>query len=431
MCMDGVEEKSVALERAKRRAAWYLVGAAVLFCLSLVWKGPPVQLMKLLQAMSEAAIVGGLADSFAVAALFRPVNFLGLISIFPAHTAVIPRNKDRIAISLGNFVRDQFLKTETLVAIVKRNSPAQFVSNWFLQKPNSERFGRHGAKLLTWAINGLHEESVQALISKTIREAFKDVQLSRKTGEILEGLFSDGKHHELLDEAIAKITEMLRDPGTRASIASKIAEGIREEYPKGQFFVPTEAVGRFTTEKIAEWIESYLKNVSGQPGHAMREAFDRKALELIVHLKGDSKFAKKGDEIKEYILNDEKFKAYVRSLWDSLRSMVEKDLRNENSEIYKKIVAAGDWIGETLQKDEELHSSLNRQVESLVEQFGPAFGKFVSCHIEGTVKGWDAKSMSMLIEENIGSDLQKIRINGTIIGGFLGGLLYAIAGLAP
>lgn len=428
--MDSIEDKSEALERAKRRAAWYLVGAAVLFGVSLVWKAPPVWSMKLLQAMSEAAMVGGLADWFAVAALFRPVNFLGLIPIFPSHTAVIPRSKDRIAISLGDFVREHFLKTETLVAIVKRNSPAKFVSDWFLQKNNSERFGRHGAKLLTWVMSGLHEGSVQALISKTIREAFKDVELSRKTGEILEGMFSGGKHHELLDEAIAKITEMLRDPGTRASIASKIAEGIREEYPKGQFLVPTEAVGRFTTEKIAVWIEKYLKDVSDQPGHEMREAFDKKANELIVRLKGDSKFAKKGEEIKNYILNDEKFKAYVGSLWDSLRSMVEKDLRNENSEIHRRIVAAGGWIGETLQKDEELRSSLNRQVESLVEQFGPAFGKFVSDHIEGTVKGWDAKSMSTLIEENIGSDLQRIRINGTIIGGLLGGLFYAIAYIA-
>lgn len=375
-------------------------------------------------------MVGGLADWFAVAALFRPVNFLGLIPIFPSHTAVIPRSKDRIAMSLGDFVREQFLKTETLVAIVKRNSPAKFVSNWFLEKPNSERFGRHSAKLLTWAINGLDEESVQALISETIREAFKDVALSRKTGEILEGMFSDGKHHELLDEAIAKFTEMLRDPGARASIASKIAEGIREEYPKGQILVPTEAVGRFATGKIAEWIENYLKSVSEQPGHAMREAFDRKANELIVHLKGDSKFAKKGDEIKEYILNDEKFKAYVRSLWDSLRYLVEKDLRNENSEIHKRIVAAGGWIGETLQKDKELRLSFDRQVESLVEQFGPVFGKFVSDHIEGTVNRWDAKSMSLLIEENIGPDLQKIRINGTIVGGLLGGLLYAIAYIA-
>ncbi len=90
-------------------------------------------------------------------------------------------------------------------------------------------------------------------------------------------------------------------------------------------------------------------------------------------------------------------------------------------------MSAGDWIGYTLEKDPELRSALNRQVESLVEQFGPSLGKFVSDHIEGTVKGWNTKAMSTLIEENIGTDLQKIRINGTIIGGLLGGVLFAIA----
>lgn len=425
--MERVWDKAEVLEREKRRATWILVGATGIFALSLAWRGPPVWIMELSRSVSEAAMVGGLADWFAVTALFRPVNLLGLIPVFPSHTAVIPRSRDRIASSLADFVRDHFLKTETLVGMVKRHDPAQFVANWFLEKHNAERFGRHGAKLVSWALNGLDEESVQALISRTIREAFKDVDLSRTSGEVLEAMLSQGRHHELLNETIAKLTEMLRDPATRATIASKIAEGVREEYPKGQLVVPTEAVGRFAAGKVSEWIERYLDNVSRQPGHDIREAFDKSAYSLIVHLKGDSKFAKKGDEIKEYILNDEKFVAYVRSLWNSLRDMVQKDLRSGNSEIHKKLVAAGDWIGSTLEKDGELRSSLNRQVESLVEQFGPSLGTFVSDHIEGTVKGWDAKAMSTLIEENIGKDLQKIRINGTIIGGLLGGVLFAIA----
>lgn len=425
--MEGVLDKAEALERAKRQAAWFLVGAAGLFALSLFLKGPPRWTMELIRSMSEAAMVGGLADWFAVAALFRPVNLLGLIPIFPSHTAVIPRSKDRIAASLGEFVRDHFLTTQTLVAIVKRNDPARYMANWFLEKRNAERFGRHGVKLVSWALSGLREESVQALISKTIRDALKEIDLSRTLGEALEGLTSQGRHHELLDEAIAKLTETFQDPVTRAMIAAKIAEGIREEYPKGQLVVPTEAVGRFAAGKIAEWLERYLENVSRQPAHSLREAFDKKANDLITHLKGDSRFTKKGEEIKDYILNDEKFTGYISSLWTSMREVIEKDLRNADSEIYRKLVGAGDWVGLTLEKDEELRSSLNRQMENLVEQFGPSLGKFVSDHIEGTVKGWDAKAMSTLIEENIGTDLQKIRINGTIIGGLLGGVLFGIA----
>lgn len=424
--MQGVVSKAEALERAKRRATWFLAGATALFGLSLVLKGPPIWMIDLLRSMSEAAMVGGLADWFAVVALFRPVNLLGLIPIFPSETAVIPRSKDTIASSLGDFVRDHFLKTETLVAMVKRRDPARFVASWFLEKQNAERFGRHGVRLLSWALNGLHDEKVQALISKTIHEAVKSVDLSRTAGEILEAMLAQGRHHELLDEAIARLTETLRDPATRATIAAKLAEAIREEYPKGQLVLPTETIGRSVAGGVAGWIENYLINVSRQPGHYMRVAFDRKANELVVHLKGDSKFARKGDEIKEYILGDEKFIGYVQSLWTSMRDMIQKDLRSADSEIHRKLVNAGDWIGTTFERDEELRSSLNRQVEALVEQFGPSLGVFVSNHIEGTIKGWDAKAMSVLIEENIGTDLQKIRINGTLIGGLLGGALFAV-----
>jgi uncharacterized membrane-anchored protein YjiN (DUF445 family) len=279
------------------------------------------------------------------------------------------------------------------------------VASWFLEKSNAERFGRHSAQLLSWALNGLHEEKVQALIAQTIREAFKNVDLSRTAGEILEALLSQGRHHELLNEAIAKLTEALGDQGTRASIAAKVAEYIRNEYPTAQLVLPTEALGRSITNGVASWIERYLENVSRQPSHDLRAAFDRKANELIVHLKGDSKFARKGDEIKDYILGDEKFAAYIRSLWTSMRDMIERDLGDVNSEIHKKLVGAGNWIGATLEKDEGLRLSLNRQAESLVEQFGPSLGLFVSNHIESTISSWDAKSMSTLIEENIGPDL--------------------------
>jgi uncharacterized membrane-anchored protein YjiN (DUF445 family) len=424
--MQQISNQAQVLEREKRRATWLLVAASGVFALSLVWNWPPVWVTGLLRSMSEAAMVGGLADWFAVTALFRPVNLLGLIPVFPSHTAVIPRSKDRIASSLGDFVRNNFLKTETLVSIVKRHDPAQFVANWFLEKRNAARFGQEGARLVSWAIDGLDEESVQALITRTIREAFKEVDLSRTSGEVLEALISQGRHHELLDEAIAKLTTLLRDPANRAVIAAKLAEGIREEYPKGQLLVPTEAVGRFAADKIAEWIERYLENVSRQPGHDLREAFDKSVYDLIVRLKGDTRFTNKGEEIKKYILNDEKFARYVRSLWNSLRDMVQKDLRSGSSEIRMKLVAAGDWIGKTLNDDEDLRVSLNRQAESLVEQFGPRLGTFVSEHIEATVRGWDAKAMSLLIEENIGKDLQKIRINGTAIGGLLGAVLFAI-----
>lgn len=423
-------DKAKVLKQAKHAANWWLFISIVGFLLSFLLpylRLLPTWMIGLVRSASEAAIVGGLADWFAVTALFRPVNVFGFVPIFPSHTAIIPKSKDSIASILGEFIPEHFLKTEDLISIVRRHNPAQMVADWFLQKSNSENFGRHGANLLSKVIQELHEESVQGLISKTLRDAVKSVDLSRKGGEILEVLVSDGKHNELLDQAIASLKEMLGDPGARANIAAKIANFIRDEYPVGQILVPTEAVGTFVAGKIAGWIDSYLGDVFKQPDHELREAFNDKVKTLIVHLKGSREFAEKGEEIKQYILSDEKFTSFVRSLWASIRDSVERDLRNDHSEIYQKLVATGDWIGTTLRVDNELRSSLNRQAESLVEEFGPALGKFVSEHIEGTVNGWDANDMSALIEGNIGAKLQKIRINGTMMGGILGGVLFGIA----
>ena len=420
--MTGEVGNAQKLRRAKRTPFTLLLIAVSIFLLSLLPMGLSEWVIRPARYISEAAMVGGLADWFAVTALFRPIN----IPVFSSHTGVIPRNKSRIASSIGEFVQVNFLKNEALVDIVKRNDPAKLVADWFLQPANSERFGKHSANLLYRAINELHEESVQALMSKTLRDAFKNVDLSRKTGEILELMMSGGKHHELLDQAIASLTESLRDPRARANIATAIAKSIRDEYPNGQILVPTEAVGSFAANKIAGWVESYLKNVSEQPNHEIRDAFNNKIKMLIVHLKGNSEFAAKGEEIKAYILRDEKFVSTMRSLWDELRGSVEKDLRNANSEIYKKLVATGNWIGTTLEADRDLRSSFNRQAETLVEEFGPALGAFVSGHIERTVNAWDANEMSSLIEESIGSDLQRIRTSGTCIGGALGFILFVI-----
>ncbi|RYH28362.1 MAG: DUF445 domain-containing protein, partial [Alcaligenaceae bacterium] len=343
------------------------------------------------------------------------------------HTAVIPREKNRIASELGEFVRNNFLETNKLIDLVRRTDPAKIVSDWFLDERNSKRFGQQGANLVAWAVAGLNEASIQAVISRTIQQALRNANLSTTLGELLEAMLSQGRHHELLDEVIEKLTGILRDAGARAGMAAKIAETFRKEYPKGQILVPTEALGRVAAEKISVWVERYLQEVSEQPHHALRDAFDKKAFALVVHLRGDRVFARKVDEIKERILTDEKFTGYIGSLWHSLREMLERDLRSSDSEIHKKLVAAGSWIGATLDADEALRSSLNRQVEALVQQFGSSLGEMVSDHIEETVKSWDAVAMSTLIEENIGARLQRIRINGTVIGAVLGAILFTIA----
>jgi len=424
--------KADVLSRAKRQATAYLVVAAIVFLITLFLKLPQPWgiVIELVKAMAEAAMIGGMADWFAVSALFRPVNLLGFIPVFPSHTNVIPHSKEKIASSLAGFVQDHFLAPETLVQLVKGHDPVQWLAKWFLDEENAKQFGRHSVKVIRWALNGLHDDKMQELIGQMVQRAVNSIDLSRSTGEILDALLQDGQHHELLDEIITRLMLVLRDPETRNQVAERIASTIRAENPVVQKILPTEAMGRAIVGGAANWIDSYLADVAHKSDHDLRKLFDAKAKYLIERLKNDPELTEKGERIKDYILKNENFTAYMRNIWTHLRDLLEDDLSNSNSEIHRRLVNAGSWVGKTLEGDKELRNSLNRQFEDLVQQFGPGLGSFVAQHIEGTIQSWDSQDMSTLLEENIGTDLQKIRINGTLIGGLLGGGLFIITTLA-
>lgn len=163
------------------------------------------------------------------------------------------------------------------------------------------------------------------------------------------------------------------------------------------------------------------------PEHPLRINFDAFTKEFIVKLQQDPEFAAKGEEIKHYLQNDETFNAYLKELWGELRDWLKNDLHNSNSVLHQKIVGAGLWVGKTLANDPSLRQSLNAHMEDAARKMAPDFAHFLTTHISDTVKNWDSGEMSKQIELNIGKDLQFIRINGTIVGGCIGLLLYVIS----
>lgn len=305
-------EKLAELKRAKLLALSLLLIAAAIFITTLAL--PPSPWVGALKAISEAAMVGALADWFAVVALFRriPLPFVA------RHTAIIPRNKDRIADNLGRFVEEKFLDTPSLVALIRRYQPALMLGNWFSQPENARRVGQH---LL----------------------------------QVMSGFL------ELTDDA--RIQRLLR----------------------------------------------------------------RAVQKLIDNLKSDPDMAQKADNIKAWLKNDETFNHYLGEVWGDLRGWVKNDISSDDSRIKQRIAEAGQWFGETLLRDDALRESLNEHLEQAAHRVAPEFAAFLTRHISDTVKSWDARDMSRQIELNIGKDLQFIRINGTLVGGTIGLLLWLLS----
>jgi uncharacterized membrane-anchored protein YjiN (DUF445 family) len=415
--------KERELRQSKNLALLFFAGAAALFVLSLML--PVAWWSELLKAFAEAAMVGGLADWFAVVALFRRVP----IPLVSRHTNIIPANKDKIANNLAAFVREKFLDTDSIVSLIHKHDPAQKVADWLVAPANSERVGGYVVKAASWVLDFTEDAAVQNFIGKAVHAMVGQVDLSRSAGTILESLTREGRHQQLLDEAIGQLAKLLRDEDTQGYIAQGIVDWLREEYAFIERMLPSEMIGKQGASIAVKLAAGILHRVSEDRDHPLRQRFDEFAREFIDKLKDDPSFLQKGEEIKRYLLEDETLNAYLKSLWHDLKAWLKRDLDSEDSHLAARVAATGAWIGRTLAEDPALRRSLNDNLEAASRGAAPEFAAFLTRHIADTVKNWDSRDMSEQVELNIGKDLQYIRINGTVVGGLVGVLLYALSHL--
>jgi uncharacterized membrane-anchored protein YjiN (DUF445 family) len=414
-------DKESELRDAKRLALTFFAGAGALFVVTLFLR--PVWWVDLLKAFSEAAMVGALADWFAVVALFKRVP----IPFVSRHTEIIPKNKENIADNLAVFVRDKFLDTESIVGLIRRHDPAQKLAGWLLEPDNSKYLGDYLIKLAAGVLDFIEDAPVQRFISKAVHTLIGSVDLSQSAGAILESMTRNGRHQELLNEGLDQLAKLLHNEETQAYIAQGIVDWLKEEYSMFEKVLPKEAIGRKGADIAVRLAAGILAKVSGDPDHQLRKNFDQFTDDFVARLKSDPGFQQKGEEIKRYLLSDETLNSYLKSLWDDLKAWLKQDLHSEQSVLHQRVVATGIWVGRTLADDERLRQSLNDHLESAARSAAPEFAEFLTRHISDTVKNWDSQEMSEQIELNIGKDLQFIRINGTIVGGMIGVGLYLLS----
>ncbi|MEI5996021.1 DUF445 domain-containing protein [Paraburkholderia bengalensis] len=411
--------KEAELKRAKQRATLLLLAATAIFvATAFMQRGMWIDGIK---AIAEAAMVGALADWFAVVALFRRVPIPGVA----AHTAIIPQNKEKIADNLALFVREKFLDESSIIGLIRKHDPAQSITNWLCVDSNTQRLGDYVLKLTGGILELLDDARIQTFIRNALDAMLDKIDLSKATGAILDTLTRDGRHQQLLDDGIDHLMALLREPPVRAFIAEQIVDWLKREYPTLEKIMPSEWLGENAAKVVADTVNNMLLRVSEDPAHKLRHKFDEAAARLVVRLKSDPAFLQKGEEIKRYIKDSENLALYVKDMWSELRDWLRRDLARDDSVLRSKVAAMGRWIGRELAQDESLRRSLNAHMEEAARAMAPDFASYLTRHISDTVKNWDSREMSQQIELNIGKDLQYIRINGTIVGGCIGLLLYA------
>ncbi|NGZ85005.1 DUF445 domain-containing protein [Duganella aceris] len=413
--------KEEELKRSKRLALSLLVVAALVFvATSLAPRGFWVDGVR---AVAEAAMVGALADWFAVVALFRKVP----IPFISRHTAIIPNNKNKIADNLATFVDDKFLKPESLAAVILKTDPATAVAEWLKEPVNRGFLANHLLQLLPEILDTIDDARIQQLLRNALNTAIGKLELSPALGALLSGLTKDGRHQELLDDGMVALIGVMNKPATRELIADQIAAWLKREHKAMALVLPTEWISESGASMIADTLNNIMKNIAADRDHKLRIKFDEMVQRFVARLETDPSFLAKGEDFKRYLRDGDTFNNYIGELWGSVRDWIKQDIAGGESRLGDGVVKASQWLSEELLAHPDMRASLNQHMAGMARTLAPAFSSFLTRHISDTVKAWDEKDLSHQIELNIGKDLQFIRVNGTLVGGLIGLLLYASA----
>ena len=415
-----MEYKRRILRRNKAIAGGLMVAAAILFVIARFHKG--VGYWEWVSAFSEAAMIGALADWFAVVALFRHP-----LGIPIPHTAIIPNKKNTIADSLAEFIRDKFLATESLINKMREFNPAQRISTFLSSEKNADSVASGVGRILVDSLNFIDDSRVRKIIHAAINNRIEKLDLANTTAQILDALRKENRHQYVLDDVLRRLAAWLSIPESQAKIASAIDKWVNNEYPMLSRMIPNRE--QFMTgagEKIASRINIFIQEVNADPGHELRSKFNDSLNEFTAKLRHDDALRGRIESFKQDIIANPALTEYINSLWCDLKNWLQVDLNGQDSKIREKLATTAVGLGRTLAKNKDLKDSINDHLERMVRNYADNLRVGFARHISGTIQQWNDEDFVSEIELSIGSDLQFIRMNGTLVGGMIGLIIHAI-----
>jgi len=372
-------------------------------------------------AFAEAAMVGAIADWFAVVALFR--HPLGLPI---PHTAIIPSNKNRIGENLATFICANFLSTEQVLAKLAQFDPAARLAAWLAEPRHAESLGSHVAAALSYAIGVLDDKRVQVFFRATVVARLEQVDVSRLTGQILDLLTADRRHQRLLDGLLLQFSRMLDDERIKAEIAEVVAAEVKYL----RFVGLDNVAGRYATEKMVNGVVRLIGEMGNDPQHPLRVRFDEFVAEFIGRLQDDPDLRMKVEEIKQELIAHPALSDYLHGLWSQMIAWAQDDLAAADSILRGQVALGARSLGERLGADAAMRGWINEQIRDAAPRWIERYREDIRRYIIARVGDWNAAEMTNELERNIGRDLQFIRINGTLVGGLVGVTIYSATQLA-
>ncbi|MBW7947503.1 MAG: DUF445 family protein, partial [Sphingomonadaceae bacterium] len=384
--------KLAALRRTKRVATAALVLCVAVFLTARAFQDT-LPALAYVAAFAEAAAIGGLADWYAVVALFR--RPLGLPI---PHTAIIPRNKDRIADNLGRFIEVNFLAPAPVREKLRQVDFALLVADWLADSRRASGLARFTARLVPQALAAAQGSGLRDFIGQRLAAQIGRIELAPLAAELLSAVTAERRHQRLFDEILRIFGGLLRDEETLAAIRDRI----RQELPTLATMFQADA---YLLKRFVAATGTLLAEAEADPDHALRREFDRFALNFVAELRTSPAYAARAEKLKRDLLARPELAGLAENFWTGLAAFVDQDVAADDSLIRRHLADMLVEIGRQLRQEPAIRADMNHGFVTALSAFVESQKSGVSTFIAEQVRGWDIVQLTRLVELNIGRDL--------------------------
>ena len=372
--------------------------------------------LSFVKAFAEAAMVGGLADWFAVTALFR--HPLGLPI---PHTAIIPRNKDRIGEALASFIKENFL-IPSVVARRMRNIDVAGATGRFLQTPPGEgtRIRAGASRLIADVFEGLDDERLGGIVKGAVSSRIRSMEVSPLLGHALASAINEDRHVPMLEAAIRWMARALEvnEPLIREMV-----------HKKANWVLKLAGLDAKLADAIMDGLKKLTVEMSTDPAHPVRIKVEEALAQLANDLQTRPETRARVEAMKEQLLDNKSVSLWLDTLWQKTREGVIRAARNPDAAFAGKLGEILKSMGATLESDPRIRAAINQFARRAVVGMSASYGSSMVKLVSETIRSWDARTVTARLESAVGRDLQYIRINGTLVGGLVGLILHALDSL--
>lgn len=409
--MNDIEKKAQLRKYKMFATGLFLLMAVVFIVMTVLEKKNPAHWIGYLRAFSEAAMVGALADWFAVTALF---NYPLGIKI--PHTNLIENSKERIGDNLGNFVVENFLSPQNIRPYIQKIKISNFIGGWLSKDRNQENLVKEVSLIVLDILNKLDDTTVVTFIGKKAKEMTDEVKINKIVGSGLEYVLNKDDHQKL----ITSLSRQIKD------YVLQNQQMVKERVKTESFFLIPKFVDDGIAEKITKGLSKYFEEVEFNENHPLRTEITHKLYEFSQEMQTHENWEIQFQGIKNDFLQGEKIRQYSRDIWTSLKKSLSAELEAEGSALKKYLQTNLTELSHNLKTDEKFQNKIDHWVRVTAYKYilknTHQFGGLIS----STVGNWEGKELSAKLELEVGKDLQFIRVNGTLVGGLVGLIIYTV-----